>query len=75
MFFCSSKNEFSIRWRFFQSLEKCIECCLRKHVDLVYDIDFIFSDLRRYSNLIDEVANIIDRIIGSRIQLIDIKRV
>ena len=67
MFFCSGKNKFSIRRRFFQSLKECIESCLRKHMNLIYDIHLVFTNLRRNSNLINEVTNIINRIVRSGI--------
>ena len=63
MFFCCSQDEFRIRRRLFQSLEESIESSLRKHVNLIDDIHFISSHLRWYSNLVNEITDVINGVI------------
>ena len=41
---------------------------------LVDDIDGVFTYLRRDTNLVDEVSDVIYRVIRSRIEFVDIKR-
>ena len=58
--------------RLFKRLQKCVKCTLREHVHLVNDIDLVFSHLWRYAHLISQRTDIIHRVIGSRIQFVDI---
>ncbi|MNI42428.1 hypothetical protein D3C81_1847540 [compost metagenome] len=42
---------------------------------LIYDIDFIFSSLRWYTYLINQVTDIVYGIIGCRIQFMNTERI
>src|SRR5690606_23694453 len=75
MLFCGRENKNCIGRRFFQRFQKRIESCLRKHVYLVNNIDFIFPDLWRNSHLFNQATDIIHRIIRRRIQFVDTKRI
>ena len=44
-------------------------------MNLINDIDLVFSGLRRYAHLFDQAANIIHRIVGRRIQFVNVERV
>ena len=74
MLFSSRKNEYCMGRRFFQSLQKSIECGLRQHVDLIDDIDAVPSDLRRYANLVHQGLYVLDSVVGCRIKLVDAVR-
>ena len=63
MLFCCGKNEDCMCRRFLESLEKCIECGLRKHMDLIDDIYAISSHLRRYTHLIHQGLDVIDTVV------------
>ena len=54
--------------RFLQRLQKSVECRHREHVYLVDDEHLILSDLRRDTYLIGQIADILDRVVGSGIQ-------
>ena len=58
--------------RLLQRLEKRVECCCRKHVHLVDDKNLVLANLRRNLHLVDQFANVIDRIVRRSIKLIDI---
>ena len=74
MLFGCGKNKYSMMRRFFQCLQKGIESCLRKHVYLVDDIYFIFSNLWRDAYLFDQRAYVFYRVIGCGIQLMNVIR-
>ena len=57
------KNEDGVGGRLLKCLEECIECRRRQHVHLVDDKHAILSDLRRNLHLVDEVANVIYRVV------------
>jgi hypothetical protein len=56
--------------RLLQSFEKCIEGCLGEHMNLIDDINTVFSYLRKYSHFINKAADVINRIIGCGIELV-----
>jgi len=68
--FRGSKDKNRIRGRFLQSLEEGIESLLREHVHLVYDINAVFTYLGRYANLVCEITDVIDGVVGSGIQFV-----
>jgi len=43
-------------------------------VNLVDDVYLILSDLRGYAHLVDETADVLNRVVGSRVKLIDVER-
>ena len=63
MFLSSSKDEDRVCRRLFQSLQKCIESRLRKHMDLVDDIYAVFSHLRRYADLVHQRLYVLDSVV------------
>ena len=63
MLFSRSKNEYRMCRRFLECLEKCVECRLGKHVDLVYDIDAVLTHLRRDTYLIHKCLNVLDTVV------------
>ena len=71
MLFCGRKNEYRMCRRFLESLEKCVECRLRKHVDLIDDIHAVSSHLRRYAHLLHEGLDVFDTVIRRCIKLMD----
>ena len=60
--------------RLFECFEKSVESGLTEHVYFVDDIDLVFPHLRRDTYLLDQRANVIDRIVRCRVQLMDIQR-
>ena len=56
--------------RLLKGLEERIERRCRKHVDLIDDEDLVFSYLWRNLHLIDQFADVIDRVVRRRIELI-----
>src|SRR5690554_5003312 len=74
MFLRSRQNKNRILRRFLQSFQKSIESLDGKHVNLINDIDFVIALLRRIPHLVHQCTDIIYRVVGSRIQLIDVKR-
>ena len=65
------KDEYGMCRRFLESLEESIEGCRRKHVYLIDDVDAVLPHLRRNLNLLHQVADVIDTVVGSGIQLVD----
>ena len=61
------------RRRFFECLQECIESRVGQHVHLIDDVDFVFSKLGRVADLVDQVADVFNRIIGSGIKFKDIE--
>ena len=41
-------------------------------MDLVYDVHFEFSNLRSKANLLYQLPNILNAVVGSRVQLKDV---
>ena len=60
MLLCGGKDKLSIRWRLFEGLQKRVERRARQHVNLVYDIHLVLTDLRRNTNLVDEGADVVN---------------
>ncbi len=69
--FCSSQNKKCIGRRLFKGFEECIEGRLGQHVYLVYDIDAVFANLGRDPDLVNKFADVIHRIVGSRIEFMN----
>ena len=68
------QDELGIGRRLFECFQESIECRRRQHMHLVDDIHLVFSNLGRDPHLVDQVADIIHRIVGCGIELMDIKR-
>ena len=71
MFLSRRKDEDRVCRRLLQSLEECIEGCLREHMYLVDDIYAVFTDLRRHAHLVHQSLYVLDTIIGSSIEFMD----
>ena len=68
---CSSEDEYGMCRGFLKSLEEGVESGCREHVDLVYDVDAIFPDLRGNLHLVHQVLDILDSIVRGCVQLMD----
>ena len=75
MFLRSCKNEDGIGRRFFQCFQEGIESLGRQHMNLIDDIHLVFTHLRRDSYLVDQMTDILHRIITRGIQFKDIEGV
>lgn len=73
MLFGGCQDKDGVFRRFFQGFEEGVEGRLRKHVYLVDDVDFVLAYLWGYAYLVDKVTDIVYRVIGSRIELENIK--
>ena len=74
MFLRRCQNKQSMVWRLLQRLQESIEGGGTQHVHLIDNKNLVFSDGRRDAHLVNQRADIIDRVIRSRIQLVDIVR-
>jgi hypothetical protein len=74
MFFSGGKNENRMGRRLLQGFEKCIECIGAEHVDLIDDVYLVFSSLWRKTDLFNQVADIIHRIVAGSIEFMYIER-
>jgi hypothetical protein len=74
VFFRGGQDENGVGRRFLQGLQKSVESRLTEHVDLVNDVDFVPTHLGGKPHLINEVADVVYRVVRRRIQLKDIER-
>ena len=58
----------------FKRLEEGIECRLRWHVYLVDNEHLVSAHLRWYLHLLDEFANVVDGVVRSSVELVNIVR-
>ena len=68
------QDEDGVCRRFLQRLEEGVEGRGAQHVDLVDDIDAVASDLRRDLYLFQQGLDVLDAVVGGRIQLMDAER-
>ena len=61
-----------LRW-LFQRFEEGVECRLREHMDLVDDEDRVVAELRNDAHLVDDITNIVYRVVRCGIELVDIE--
>ena len=59
-------------WRLFQCFQESVESRSGKHVHLVDDIYFVFADLGWDAYLFHQLADVVDGVIGSGIQFMDV---
>ena len=59
--------------RFFERLEEGIKCSSREHVYLVNDEDLVFAYLWRYHDLVYELSYVVHRVVGCRVEFVDIE--
>ena len=69
-----SQDELHIRSRLLERLEESVEGSRRKHVDLVDDVHFVASGLRRDIGLSDEFSNHFHAVVGGSVQFKDVHR-
>lgn len=72
MLFGGGQDEFGVSRGLFESFEESIESLRGKHVNLIDDIHFVFAGLRGHLNLLHKLADVVDTIVGSGIELEDI---
>src|SRR5690606_625564 len=69
------QNKYGVRRWLFQCLQEGIKCSLRQHVHLINDVDFIFSGLWWDAYLLDKATDVIHRIVGGCVQLVNAERI
>jgi len=69
MGFSGGKNEFYVRRRLFQGLEKRVEGARGKHVDFIDDENFEPATRREIFYILSEFTNILDTGVGSTVDL------
>ena len=70
---CSQYEDGVVRG-FFQCFQEGVECRCRKHVHLVDDIHLIFAYLWWDTYLFYQLTDVVDGVVGSRVQFMDIIR-
>lgn len=68
------EDEFGIRGRFFKGLEEGVESVLAQHVNLVDDIDLVLADLRWDAHLVNQAADVVNRVVGGSVEFVDVER-
>ena len=69
--FGGRQNEDGVCGRLLEGLEEGIEGRLGEHVDLIDDVHAVLPDGRGYLYLVEEGLDIVDTVIGCRIQFMD----
>ena len=54
--------------------EECVERLQGEHVHLVDDVDAVAAYLRRDAHLIDQVADVVHRVVRRGVELVDVER-
>src|SRR5690606_17603228 len=74
LFRCGKDENGVWRW-LFQRLEKRVEGSAGQHVNFVDDVDLVLAVLRRVPHLVDQVADVVHRIVGCGVQFEDVQRI
>jgi len=74
VFLCRGQDELGIRRRLFQGLQESVESRCRQHVNLVDDVHLILSDLWWDAHLVDQAADVLDRVVRRGVQLVNVER-
>ena len=74
MLLCRRKDKYSVAWWLLKGLKEGIEGRSREHMHLVDDKYRVTTLLRDDAHLLDEVADIIYRVVRRRIKLVNIER-
>ena len=74
MLFGSCEDKDCVCGRLLQRLEEGVECLLREHMDLIDDEDRVATHLRNDAHLLDQVTDIVDRVVRRSIQFVDVER-
>src|SRR5690606_25718286 len=75
VFFCRGQNENGIWRRLLQRFQECIESRTGEHVNFIDNIDLESAVLGRIAHLVDQVADVVDGVVGGGVQFEDIQRV
>lgn len=70
MFLGGGEYEDGVGRGLFEGLEKGVEGGWREHVDFVDDEDFVAACLGWYLDLLDELANVFDGVVGGSIEFV-----
>ena len=68
------EDEDRVRGRLLERLQEGVERTGTQHVHLIDDIHAVLAYLRRYTHLVDQVADILHAVVGRGIQFVDIER-
>ena len=66
------KNEYHVRRRLLERLQKRVERALRQHVDLVYDVDLVFQLRRKVFYVVAYFSDVVDAVVARGVHLDDI---
>ena len=72
--FRRGQNEHRMGWRFLEGFQECVERSLTQHVHLIDDVHLVFPLLRGNANLIHDAADVLDFVVGRRIEFKDVER-
>lgn len=75
VFFRSGEYENSVGRGLFQRLQEGIESLVGEHVNLVDDVHLVFSKLGRVAHLIDQIADVVHRVVGGGVEFVDVQGV
>ena len=73
MLFCGGQNENHMCWRFLERLQKGVEGCSGKHVNLVDDEHLISTQLRRNTSLFHERLDMLHGVVTGSIEFKDVQ--
>ena len=68
----SGKDEDGVFWWFFECFQKCIEGSGGEHVNLIDDEHFVFSHLRRNVDLFNQLANVVNTVVGGCVEFMNV---
>ena len=74
VFLCGGKDELGVRRRLLQGLQEGVESILAEHVNLVDDVHLVLPDLRGDAYLLHQVADVVNRVVRCRVELVDVER-
>ena len=68
----SRQDKDRVMGRLLQRLQESVESGRTQHMDLINDKDLILSDWGRDTHLLDQRADVVDRVVRRRIKLMDV---
>ena len=72
--FGGCEDEKDVRGRLFESFQERVEGALREHVDLVEDVDFLLRTLRRNTDGVPELTDVVYAVVARGINFDDVHR-